>query len=140
MVPRDILPYVCNDYTDIFIVDYLVRHGADVRAIDVHGNTSMHYVPSLSRYLIDNGGDVHHVNNEGYTVLHILSSRKCQYWQSLDEYDEVCTEMITTFVTVYGADVNARSSDGSTPLDVAYREESRTISNILQDLGASRSI
>jgi len=56
------------------VVDYLIRLGLDVNAIDVYGNTPIHYAvrlkrPDLVARLVEAGADVNVVNGEGVSPL-----------------------------------------------------------------------
>jgi len=89
-------------------IEKVIRDGADVNAIDKHGNTPLHYAAQslfsgpLVDLLLEHGANVNAVNIYGASSLHFASS---------------CggAENVRTLVQ-YGADVNAIDDDDNTSL------------------------
>ena len=56
----------------------LVRHGADLTAANVDGNTPLHFAASnghaaMAEFLVNNGADVNAANAYGETALHLAA-------------------------------------------------------------------
>ena len=91
----------------------LIATGGDVNAKNEYGETPLHVAAWLNEYraaqlLLENGakivGDWH-----GYTPLHFVIPRQGSM------------ENVMKLLIDYGADVNAKSNDGNTPLRVAVK-------------------
>lgn len=89
------------------MLNVLMKHGANVNAVDNHGYTLIHNLAILNNLqrvaaLIEHGADVNSVNNNGSTPL--LSAAKNGH-----------LEMVTLLLR-HGADVNSVNNNGNTPL------------------------
>ena len=102
-------------YTDnLDVVRFLVEQGADMEKVDKYGwtpliNASSHGHLDVARYLLEQGANRDKANNNGYTSLHFAA---------LGGHLETAKLLM-----VYGADLNARTSSGKLPVDVARTEE-----------------
>jgi ankyrin repeat protein len=88
------------------IAKMLIEKGADVNAINNRGRAPMHYIENLQvlKKLIEKGANINEKDKEtGWTPLHFAVTR-----QNMEE--------IVDYLITNGADVNAKSFDGSTPL------------------------
>lgn len=99
------------------IVEYLLRHGVDPNVPNKEGKTALFQIPhrvvdkrpaslAIIRTLIQHGADVNHRDNNFSTPLHSAAS---------DTWEEPLKLLIEL-----GADINAETKDGWTPLDVVY--------------------
>jgi ankyrin repeat protein/L-ascorbate metabolism protein UlaG (beta-lactamase superfamily) len=108
-------------YTDI--VKYLVEHGADVRHVDENGRTAIFVARNPNTYdavsfLIAKGIDVKHRDKFNQTALHQVVVRG--------------SVNVAELLLESGADINAPSLDGRTPLTFAtYAANSEEISKFL---------
>ncbi|KAK0051497.1 ankyrin repeat domain-containing protein 50 [Biomphalaria pfeifferi] len=95
----------------IHVIDLFLRNGAKLEDTDEIGCTALIKSPSVEvlKYLIDKGAEVNRQDNKGLTALHIAS--------------KYCTFDFVNVLIKYGALVNLKSHDGSTPLHQAVRNE-----------------
>ena len=133
---RDVTPLMmaCDDDSNMDVVRYLMRRGADVHLKDFDGFTALLYAITsdsdfaldILRFLIQNGADFNTRNREEATPLMLAS------WNGY--LDKV------KFLTEQGADVDAQDENGDTALHYAAStdEPSPTqIVNMLLIAGAS---
>lgn len=88
------------------IAKMLIEKGADVNAINNRGRAPIHYTENLKvlKMLIEKGANINEKDKEsGWTPLHFAVTR-----QNMEE--------IVEYLITNGADVNAKSFDGSTAL------------------------
>jgi len=97
------------------MVNMLLGHGADVRAVNKHGETVLHYaarskeeVPSITKLLLTKGVRVNATDDEGKTALHYLV--ESGHSSNMDTGEILLSS---------GADINANDNDGKTPLHCA---------------------
>ena len=128
---------VCRRAEDI--IKMLVEYGTDVNAKDSRGTTSLHWAMTrsitegtakdrieIARFLISNGADVNarilgylftmadYDQDNNITPLHLMMTE-------FDD-DEAQHIQFLQFLVSHGADVNARTKYGNTPLDYAIFE------------------
>lgn len=92
------------------VVRLLMRHAADIAALNGHGAKPLHSAASncavaVARLLLEHGGDVNFETRVGYTALHFAA-------ESGD------TEMIALLLD-NGAHINSQEGAGKTPLHLA---------------------
>ncbi|XP_072522853.1 poly [ADP-ribose] polymerase tankyrase-2-like isoform X2 [Salminus brasiliensis] len=92
------------------VVDYLLKHGADVHARDDGGLISLHNACSFGhaevvRHLLRHGADVNSRDNWNYTPLHEAA---------IKGKIDVCIVLLQ-----HGAELTIRNTDGRTALDLA---------------------
>ena len=109
------------------MAEYLIRCGADVRAVNDSGVTPLHIAayPEMVRILVKYGADIEAREDGGGTPLHLQSENP--------EGLEVMRELLTL-----GADVNAKDSAGETALDTAFAREENDKVHLLLSFGALR--
>ena len=116
------------------MVELLIANGANVNAIDNHGETPLHmaayYATAFNRdiveFLLENDANVNAVNNNGETPLHNAAYR--------GHYD------IGALLVDRGANVNAIDNNGETPLHNAASRGHLGIAALLLGSGANVSI
>lgn len=107
------------------MAEYLIRCGADVRAVNDSGVTPLHLAayPEMVRILVRYGADIEAREEGGGTPLHLKSEEP--------EGLEVMRELLKL-----GADVNAKDHAGETALDTAYARDERDKVDLLHSFGA----
>ncbi|KAK2766263.1 hypothetical protein FQN54_007780 [Arachnomyces sp. PD_36] len=109
----------------------LLKHGVDVNAKDISGNTPLflavyHRRSDIACTLLENGALANVSNCRGYTPLHYV----------VRDYTGPTTQIIKALVAK-GADVNARTEDGSMPIHIAARRDrNHHIVKLLLEYGA----
>jgi len=108
----------------------LIDAGADIKALDNHGRTVLHYAvqsrypPDIVSCLIDAGADINALDNHGRTVLH---------WAVQSHYPP---EIVSCLIDA-GADAEALDKHGRTVLHLAVEMNSRPeVVSCLIDAGA----
>nr|XP_046916564.1 LOW QUALITY PROTEIN: poly [ADP-ribose] polymerase tankyrase-2-like [Dermatophagoides farinae] len=101
-------------YNRIDVVEYLLEHGADVRAKDKGGLVPLHNACSYGHFevaelLLKKGANVNATDLWKYTALHEASSKG-----KID---------IVKLLLRHGADVTKKNRDGDTPLDLVKQED-----------------
>jgi len=114
---------------DIFrdIALYLISQGADINAVDKHGNTLLHVAiwnrdMELPKLIIAKGLNINIKNKFNETPLHIVAR-----FQSKKEAE---------YLIACGADVNARDSEQQTPLHWAAARGNYDVVDLLISKGA----
>ncbi|KAH8987259.1 ankyrin repeat-containing domain protein [Lactarius akahatsu] len=112
----------------------LLEHGADVNAQDKKSATPLHLASregqfEIVRMLLGNGANPRATNNQGQTPLHLLSEGIYFNPQDVPDFVELFMK--------YGADVNARDSNNTTPLHVASCEGQLEVARMLLAHGAN---
>jgi len=109
-------------------VSYILQSGnVNLSTTDEDGNTFLHFAAiyenngRIARELIDHGINIDSVNNEGQTPLHVAASKGNN-------------EVVKILVSL-GADINAKDTDGNTPLMLSKGE----IEHFLSLYGAKRA-
>jgi ankyrin repeat protein/Tfp pilus assembly protein PilF len=130
------------------IAKLLISAGAEVNAKDIIGFTPLHIVRNsdIAKLLISTGADVNAKDIKwGMTPLHNMSTsakkeEKNGFLQ--DYYKELMKELIeiAKILVSSGADVNAKASDGSTPLSFAAVEGNLEFFETLVSLGADVNV
>lgn len=112
-VPSDILPNICSTYPDIYLLDFLIDHGADVHVRDGNGNNVLHLAPCYAHYWIETGcniDDISAVNSDHDTPMHVLCKTND------------CVELLISVVkrlAITSCVLDVRDVNGSTVLALA---------------------
>jgi ankyrin repeat protein len=117
-------------------IQTLLDLGADDHIANLHGQTPLclaahAWCPQSVAVFIQRGGDVHHRDNDGRTPLHwfAASEETPTSKHSLEVIEMLLAE---------GADVNARTSSGATPLSILRKKHpTRHIRKMLIDAGGT---
>lgn len=96
------------------ILEELLKHGADVNAITLTGETALHELAMAGlvedlEFLLQMGAEVNAATNTGETALH---------WAAIGGHVEAVKLLLT-----YKADINMRTMDGETALSWAMRDD-----------------
>ena len=93
------------------LVEYMIKHRADVTVTNSDGLTALHLVsdPKLGLTLIINGADINAKNRSGSTPLHWAISRN--------------KESIAKLLIEFGANINSPDNLGNTPLHFAINSK-----------------
>ncbi|KAJ5247039.1 hypothetical protein N7468_002022 [Penicillium chermesinum] len=116
-------------------VSTILELGADVNSRSPHGRTPLmqaarYGLNQVVRLLLENGADVHHADNDGLQALHWVSRLKARSQNPTEMLD--CIHALLD----YGADVNAPTLNGSTPLSLALTAFCPSRDQALRDAGA----
>ena len=101
----------------IFIVKYLVEHGADVNSRNNHGTTILHSALSykskvdMVKYLVEHGAGINFKDSDGETALHTAAVN--------------CNLEVVKYLVEQGADLYCQNKDGSTALELAVSYSSK---------------
>ena len=104
----------------------LIEKGANVNAPDPDGNIPLcqAVTAEMVRMLVAAGADVNARETDGWTPLHAMISRYEPIWEGWDPSGESRRAMLENWVGAIeallaaGADVNAETSDGETPMSI----------------------
>jgi len=109
---------------NLSIVKMLVEHGADIHALNSRGATVMAYATTneVVQYFLDRGLDINARDKEGYTLL-IKAA-------------EGFNRPSIAFLLEHGADPNAKTTDGTTALKLAFRINHPADVELLKKAGA----
>ena len=112
------------------IVPWLISRGADVNAVDDHGdsvlmNAGLNASATTVKTLLNAGAKVAYASRKKVTALHYAAQGNC--------------EVIPLLVKA-GADINARDQDGNTPLMHAVTTRQKTCVQTLLKSGADTNI
>ncbi|CAB0042017.1 unnamed protein product [Trichogramma brassicae] len=148
--------YIQNEIS----IYFLIKHGANVNAIDAEGNSP---IQNLFRYgyvdnerissqyrtmekLLDAGADLTHRNNDGENILHFIVRRFYQknkrrrskkHRESYDHMSHPTIEMVLRkLISEYNADVNVLDMEGHSTLNVAVSFCNLKATEVLLELGA----
>ncbi len=110
------------------IVQLLLAHRADVNKPDTHGNTPLiiaaRNYPGLVSCLLDHGADVNAQGAEGWTAI-------------MGVIDFGSVEAVAALLK-HHADVNIKNQDGVSPWSKACNGSSKTIIQLLKQVGAKQ--
>lgn len=124
------------DYMDL--VKLLVEHGADIEADTAHWwKTPLAWAADAARaeavkFLLDKGAKVNTNIGGGFTALHAAAQGGSTQGQENSEGYRKTAELLIK----YGANIDAASTDGDTPLADAVRSGNKAIEGILRQHGA----
>lgn len=112
------------------VVQILLEHGASVTAPDGFGDPPLHRVAHTSsvdtmKVLYHHGANVHAKNRLGWTALHTVAGSN--YWDGVPP---------AQFLIQKGADVNALTLNGQSPLALAVNARNRLMVDFLLRNGA----
>jgi ankyrin repeat protein len=116
------------------VVAFLLEHDADITAREPNGRGALDMAcdfgyPQTVGVLLSKHADPNTIDIDGRTPLHVIAEKPCFD----DSHDDV---KIAAMLIAAGADVNARTKLGWTPLHVAANEGKRDIAEYLLDHGA----
>lgn len=100
--------HVASYYGQIDVLKYLIGHGMEVDAKEIHGATPLYlacqegHIDTV-KYLLSNGAD-RYITVEGNTLLHA----------ALEKYNRRVTEYLIS----RGLDINAKNNNDMTPIDM----------------------
>lgn len=120
---------------DTPVVDLLLARGADARAEAADGTTALHEAafsgcPDEARPLLKAGAVVDARDRDELTPLHYVAG----YPDAADEHRAVAELLVLS-----GADVNARTQSGKTPLDLALEHPWTGLPEVLRAHGGKAS-
>ncbi|GFG39759.1 hypothetical protein Cfor_08783 [Coptotermes formosanus] len=109
------------------VVEFLLRHDADVDARDEDGNCPLHTATEnqqtqVVQLLLDSGNQPDPENTKGYTPLHLASSKGCR--------------RIIEALLQHGACLNHQSKNSNTPLHMACQANETQTVELLISKGA----
>jgi len=95
------------DRSNLKMVEFLLKHGADVNAKNSMGETPLHWAaananPDTAKLLLEHGADVNAKDNMGWTPFHRAAAN--------------ANPDNAKLLLEHGADVNAKANSGETPL------------------------
>lgn len=116
------------------ITQLLIKHNANITAVDQNGHTPFHYAyackcydkcshAELVHYFLQKGVDLYYNNTKQITALHMAA-----YGKNIDLAEILLKDTRTN--------VNAIAEDGRTPLHCAAREGSKDMAELLLKYGA----
>jgi ankyrin repeat protein len=110
----------------------LIRHGADVTALDDTHSTPLHLASSKGSadtvgLLIQHGADVNAQNRDLSTPLHLAASSRL-----------ALEGTIVRLLLRHGANIDSTDSEGRTPLDITSSAGNSWIVKVLSDHRAMR--
>jgi len=113
-------------------VDLLASRGADVNIADSSGKTVLLMAAekgnvNLLKSLVEKGGDVRKADGQGQTALHFLAGQRSK--QAIQLIPELIGK---------GAQVNARTSAGASPVGIAIAGRNTAAFTALLDAGAEK--
>lgn len=135
------------------VVKILLKNGADVNLPDYFGNLALHrtYSLKIAQLLLKYGSNVNAVNSGGKTALH-NAAKYCEIivpillknGANVNQCDRVgltalhraTTEETARLLLDHGADPNARTHAGNTPLHFAAQNMLVDVVNVLLEYGA----
>ncbi|MDK2817926.1 MAG: ankyrin repeat domain-containing protein [Spirochaetota bacterium] len=141
---------------NISLVEYMIKHRADVTVTNSDGLTALHLVsdPQIALILIINGADINARNRSGSTPLHWAVSRNkeslakllIEFGANIDSADDIGNtplhfainskdELVLLLIRA-GANINATNKLGSTPIIEALLKNNNTQSRYLLLAGA----
>ena len=124
--------------------ELLLDKGADPNARDLHGATPLHHAANarIAERLLEAGADPDARDECGSSPLHRIFYLQRTDWARLtndrDEMDRIMAdeEKIARLLVAAGADPNAKSQRGQTPLHSAAEYENKGVAKLLLDAGA----
>jgi ankyrin repeat protein len=137
------------------VIEFLISSGADVNVGDKWGYTPLEFATDkghkeVVELLIENGADVNVGGRSGQTPLNIALQRKHEDIAELLIQKGAIVSLHTVArhglleklkeLIDKGADVNAKNSEGQTPLDIASGQGHKEIIELLVEEGAKSSI
>lgn len=130
------------------IVELLIGNGADVNAKARDGSTALHtaarkHHKEIVAILLANKADANAVENTGgLTPLHLAASVRPTVFSYQGSLQAAKTEMENSFKEIVdlllanNADINARSKNGRTPLQLAVDRKCENMAELLRKHGA----
>lgn len=121
------------------VADALLKVGVPIDATCEMGLTPLYFAiqtgnPNIVGFFLNKGANIFHSNEEGYTPLHWACSAPHPNF-----IGPVRKKMVTLLVS-QGGDLQARTHDGKTPLDLALENELEdTVETIQKHLPSSES-
>ena len=122
--------HLASSFKNVDTMRVLLAHGANVNAQDRDGDTCLIYLPQVQappstyRFLFEQPGiNVNLANGLGETPLHLMAK-----WNTSQDIVEMLLEK--------GADLNVRTNQGKTPLDVAEDSANSELAKFLRAKGA----
>ena len=101
------------------LVKCLISHGADIKAVDSHNKTALHYSASFKFYndnsdiLISHDVDINAKDDMGKTALHLAAES-----QNIE---------LAFILISHGADPYIKDMFGDTPLDIATKKRNQEL-------------
>jgi ankyrin repeat protein len=124
-------------FTDVDMLQFLLKHGADVNFQQDDFGTPLHLAvyhrrPEVARVLLEHKADINSQNNSGTTPLYMLlkHAHESDFGQ-LSRLESLDFDDMFQLLLEHGADVNCRGDDLRTPLHLAISYRHLNVARVL---------
>ncbi|KAJ7953183.1 Ankyrin repeat domain-containing, chloroplastic-like protein [Quillaja saponaria] len=116
---------------EFYLVDSLLKHNADINAVDKDGLTALHKAiigkkQAVTNYLLRNSANPFIRDKEGATLMHYAV--------------QVASSQAIKILLLYNVDINLQDNDGWTPLHVAVQARRTDLVRLLLIKGADKAL